>query len=145
MPNGNHRGNSYDRARRRQYLLDTFGDGTTAKCSHCSETLTNDTITVDRIVPGRDGGRYVRENIQPSCFPCACAQGGRLGGRISGRGRPKRSEQVNFEEKRSAMLQAMSDRLDALAQHGEQSPEYQDAHKAYQEAKKVYREARVAR
>lgn len=52
---------------------------------------------------------------------------------------------MTFEEKRAAMLRAMSDRLDALARHGGQSPEYQDAHKAYQEAKKVYREARVAR
>lgn len=71
--------------------------------------------------------------------------GRQVGWQNRGTRQDERIKQVTFEEKRAAMLRAMSDRLDALARHGGQSPEYQDAHKAYQEAKKVYREARVAR
>lgn len=83
MPNGNQRGSAAERRLRRQWLLDTFGDGTTVMChlelsDHCEMDLTIDTLTVDRIVPGRLGGRYARGNIQPACRPCNDYQGGKL-------------------------------------------------------------------
>lgn len=74
--NRNQRGNTTERAIRRQWLLDTFGDGTQARCFirwdlNCLEWVTTDTITVDRHpVPGIDGGTYARDNIRPACGPC---------------------------------------------------------------------------
>jgi 5-methylcytosine-specific restriction endonuclease McrA len=76
--NRNARGNTADRAARRAFLLANFGNGTTAPCYRCGIELTNDTITVDRIVPGRDGGRYTRDNIRPACAPCNSETGGML-------------------------------------------------------------------
>lgn len=78
--NSNSRGNSRDRARRRQWLLDEFGDGTQADCrlrlsEKCLEVVTFTTVSADRIDAGRDGGRYVRGNIQPACLPCQSLQG----------------------------------------------------------------------
>ncbi len=78
--NGNRRGNSRDRARRRQWLLDTFGDGTSVDCSlrlseKCLKVVTFETVSADRINPGRDGGGYQRGNIQPACMPCQSLQG----------------------------------------------------------------------
>lgn len=82
--NGNVRGNSVGRRRRRQWLLDTFGDGVTALCAlavpgRCLGQVDIDTMTVDRIVPGAAGGTYVRGNIQPACAPCNQYTGGKLG------------------------------------------------------------------
>lgn len=81
--NGNSRGGSVDRARRRQYLVDTFGDGTHVSCAlaldGCSGVLTVDTVTVDRIVPGCEGGTYRRDNIRPACSTCNSKHGGRVG------------------------------------------------------------------
>lgn len=71
--NTNVRGSSYDRRVRKQWLLDTFGDGTTVVCSFegCDRVLTFKTMTVDRFpIPGGEGGRYVRGNIRPACGPC---------------------------------------------------------------------------
>lgn len=76
--NSNARGNTTDRERRREYLLHRFGDGRRAPCWHCRAQLTAKTITVDRIVPGCEGGRYVRSNVRPSCGTCNSRQGGRL-------------------------------------------------------------------
>lgn len=78
--NRNARGNTTDRARRRAWLLQTYGDGTTCRCHHCMITLTDKTITVDRIVPGVLGGRYVRDNIRPACGTCNSETGGALAG-----------------------------------------------------------------
>jgi hypothetical protein len=75
------RGNSRDRAARRQWLLTEFGNGVTAPCYRfevCGAVLDDATITVDRIVPGCKGGRYVRDNIRPACGPCNSETGGRL-------------------------------------------------------------------
>lgn len=66
--NGDCRGSAEDRRRRKQWLLDTFGDGETCACVHCGGTLDFESLTVDRIVPGNLGGRYTRDNIQPSCL-----------------------------------------------------------------------------
>ena len=79
--NRDDRGNTADRAARRAYLLRAFGDGTTARCYRfdvCGAVLDDSTITVDRVVPGRDGGRYTRDNIRPACGPCNSETGGAL-------------------------------------------------------------------
>lgn len=74
--NRNQRGNTTERAARRQWLLDTFGDGVTAPCSigwdeNCLGEVDDTTITVDRWpVAGIDGGTYDRRNIRPGCGPC---------------------------------------------------------------------------
>lgn len=76
--NTNARGNSYDRAARRAYLLSAFGDGATCPCYRCGAEVDATTITVDRVVPGRDGGRYTRDNIRPACGTCNSETGGAL-------------------------------------------------------------------
>lgn len=83
MPNGNQRGSAAERRRRRQWLLDVFGDGVTVMChlevsDYCLMDLDIHTVTVDRVVPACEGGRYVRGNIQPACRPCSDRQGGLL-------------------------------------------------------------------
>jgi hypothetical protein len=82
--NRNARGSSYDRRARRAFLLATFGDGDTCPCYRCGATLDDSTITVDRIVPGRDGGTYRRGNIRPACGPCNSETGGALARRRTG-------------------------------------------------------------
>jgi len=81
--NTNARGSALARRRRKQWLLDNFGDGVTAPCSfECGVLVDFDTITVDRFpVAGCDGGRYVRGNIRPGCGTCNSADGGRMGAR----------------------------------------------------------------
>lgn len=75
--NTNERGGSADRRRRRQFLLNKFGDGTEAQCSEhgCTTMLTIDTIFCDRIVPAHQGGTYKRDNIRPHCKYHSCRQG----------------------------------------------------------------------
>lgn len=90
--NQNHRGNTKDRRSRRRWLVKTFradvdlspadssymeiagvvvGDGVPAcRCYRCGILLTEDKVTVDRVVPGCQGGRYVRGNIRPACAGC---------------------------------------------------------------------------
>lgn len=74
--NRNQRGNTKDRRARKQWLLDTFGDGETAPCEiqwddHCLGIVDWETLTVDRHpVPGIDGGTYAYDNIRPGCGPC---------------------------------------------------------------------------
>lgn len=74
--NANVRGSSYTRKARRLWLLAQFGDGQTAPCYRCGEMLDEAALTVDRIVPGCQGGRYVRNNIRPACGPCNSQTGG---------------------------------------------------------------------
>lgn len=52
----------------RAYASDVAG---CVRCYRCGLLLTEATLTVDRIVPGKKGGKYVRSNIRPSCGPCA--------------------------------------------------------------------------
>lgn len=101
--NANERGNTRDRAARKRYLLKVYAANfcmhrrvdvlvppacetyclepvPTCRCYRCGELLTEETLTVDRIVPGAKGGRYVRTNIRPSCSDCASETGGRLSG-----------------------------------------------------------------
>jgi 5-methylcytosine-specific restriction endonuclease McrA len=79
--NSNVRGSSKDRARRRQYLVRTYEADVAGKCRcyRCGALLTEETVTVDRIVPGCLGGRYVRENIRPACSACNTETGSTLG------------------------------------------------------------------
>jgi hypothetical protein len=107
--NGNSAGSAEDRRRRKLWLLETYradvdvfdglarwdrpiqdkggiltvpvGDGEIAcRCYRCGLLLIFDTLTVDRIKPGCQGGTYRRENCRPSCMACAQKTGGRLGG-----------------------------------------------------------------
>jgi hypothetical protein len=79
----NARGNTKDRAARRHWLLSPqagwHGDGTEAPCWECGEMVDWHTMVIDRIVPGKDGGRYVHGNIRPQCFSCSYHQGYILG------------------------------------------------------------------
>lgn len=69
--NRDFRGNNQDRARRRLWLLETFGDGETAPCKWCGKSVDYRSMEVDRYpVCGHDGGRYTRDNIVPSCGTC---------------------------------------------------------------------------
>lgn len=78
--NTNDRGSSYARRKRKQWLLDEFGDGTEAPCAFCHRPVTFLTITVDRYpVPGCEGGKYVKGNIRPSCGFCNSSDGSKLG------------------------------------------------------------------
>lgn len=82
--NRNERGSSYQRRRRRQWLVEEFGDGEFVACFlqrsvYCLLVLDVDTVSADRLVPGVHGGTYARSNIQPACGPCQCNQGGHLG------------------------------------------------------------------
>ena len=78
-PHGDRRGNSKSRTVRRAWLLATFGDGVTAPCYRCGVSLDATTLTVDRVVPGCEGGSYRRDNIRPACKPCQDQTGGHLG------------------------------------------------------------------
>jgi hypothetical protein len=77
--NSNARGNSGDRAARRQWLVTTWasdGEPGTCRCYRCGRLLTVDIVTVDRIIPGCLGGTYRRNNIRPACGKCNSSTGG---------------------------------------------------------------------
>jgi hypothetical protein len=108
--NGNARGSSEARRRRRTWLVETYradvdvqvielfhgpllvpvtasqgADGAqpACRCYRCGALLTADTVTVDRIKPGCRGGTYARTNIRPACGPCNSETGGPLRGPLS--------------------------------------------------------------
>jgi hypothetical protein len=91
------RGSSYARAARRRYLVETYradvdvcvnhhvstavhvGCSETepaCRCYRCGDLLTVDTVSVDRIIPGCQGGTYRRNNIRPACLRCNSETGG---------------------------------------------------------------------
>lgn len=101
--NGNVRGSSETRRRRREWLVETYRANVNAitilgavipvndtlvfvdvdpepacRCYRCGTLLTVDTVTVDRIIPGCHGGTYRRDNIRPACGPCNSETGGAL-------------------------------------------------------------------
>lgn len=84
--NGNSRGSSYDRARRKAWLMKHWAvtcDKTTVavvRCWCCGDLLFEKDMTVDRIIPGCKGGKYVRGNIRPACAACNSEHGGALRG-----------------------------------------------------------------
>lgn len=61
------------------------------RCYRCGALLTVNTVTVDRIKPGCQGGTYRRENIRPSCPGCMSRTRGKLGAaqRAKKRGKKK--------------------------------------------------------
>lgn len=78
---GEKRGSSYDRRRRRDWLLKTFDTDLGDEVARCHLHLADDrchvyvdaiTLTVDRVDPA---GGYDRGNIQPACTPCQNLQG----------------------------------------------------------------------
>jgi 5-methylcytosine-specific restriction endonuclease McrA len=77
--NTNARGSSLDRMRRKRWLVKAYeadiGPGF-ARCYRCGMILAESAITVDRIIPGCQGGRYVRSNIRPACSRCNSETGG---------------------------------------------------------------------
>lgn len=99
--NGNARGGSDDRRRRREWLVQTYranvdvvviplragteiivdviqgteGSRSACRCYRCGCLLTVDTVTVDRIKPGCQGGTYARTNIRPACGTCNSSTG----------------------------------------------------------------------
>lgn len=64
---------------KRRYLLKEYGNGVEVVCALklvCDgKTLTQATVTLDRIIPGLVGGRYSNANIQPACIDCNYARG----------------------------------------------------------------------
>ena len=48
------------------------------RCYRCGTLLTVETVTVDRIIPGCQGGTYRRSNIWPACGSCNSETGGKL-------------------------------------------------------------------
>lgn len=79
--NRNDRGSAAARRARRQWLLDEFGDGETARCAiawdeNCLGLVDKDTLSVDRYpTAGVDNGTYSRGNIRPACGPCNSRSG----------------------------------------------------------------------
>lgn len=54
-------------------LLDPYAltkDVKACRCYRCGKLLVFLTLTVDRIIPGKKGGTYRRNNIRPACGPC---------------------------------------------------------------------------
>lgn len=49
------------------------------RCYRCGTVLTEDSLTIDRITPGAEGGTYTDANIRPACGTCNSATGGALG------------------------------------------------------------------
>lgn len=95
--NGNSAGSAEARRRRRAWLLETYAADTMARwrfdelipcepdhpdavkvcrCFRCGTLLTLETLTVDRVIPGCQGGTYRRSNIRPECSECASKRGG---------------------------------------------------------------------
>jgi hypothetical protein len=91
--NRNARGSSYDRARRRAWLIAAYPSDVSpdlCRCYRCGRLLYDPTstpfstalhysaveLTIDRIKPGCKGGTYRRENIRPCCGACNSETGG---------------------------------------------------------------------
>lgn len=72
------RGNSYDRRRRREWIIEQFAERDSRgrlwiRCEHCKKRMwaRSRKWQVDRFpVCGHAGGRYVRWNVVPSCSQC---------------------------------------------------------------------------
>lgn len=59
-------------------LLTALGDGTFMLQGGDGEALFVKQLTVDRIIPGCNGGTYRRNNIRPACGGCNSETGGAL-------------------------------------------------------------------
>lgn len=104
--NGNDRGSSYDRRKRRAFLMECYASNIPGltRCYRCGCLMFNPDdhpgavpdftvdfimeygtqvwsakpLTVDRIIPGCQGGTYRRNNIRPACGDCNSETGGAL-------------------------------------------------------------------
>lgn len=94
--NGNARGSSEGRRRRRAWLMVVWASDAPGfvRCYRCGCHLFNpddwpthlqvrvdletvaEPLTVDRIIPGCQGGTYRRTNIRPACGACNSETGG---------------------------------------------------------------------
>lgn len=70
--NRDERGNTKQRAQRRAWILEVWASDVKGfvRCYRCGIKLTESTMTIDRIVPGCQGGKYEKGNIRPCCSPC---------------------------------------------------------------------------
>ena len=91
--NGNARGSVADRRRRRAWLMSAWASDIPGfvRCYRCGvllhnpddgERYTTHPLTVDRIVPGCQGGTYRRTNIRPACGECNSETGGATRGGV---------------------------------------------------------------
>ena len=97
--NGNARGSSYERRRRRAWIMENWASDFPGfvRCYRCGVLLYNPAepptddygsavvvlgnahpLTIDRIVPGCQGGTDRRNNTRPACARCNSETGGRL-------------------------------------------------------------------
>lgn len=103
--NSNERGSSYSRRARRAFLVLCYASNVPGycRCYRCgkllfnpdasntvneeflirygTQVLTAEPLTVDRIIPGCQGGTYRRNNIRPACGGCNSETGGALAGK----------------------------------------------------------------
>jgi hypothetical protein len=73
--NRNDRGNADQRRKRRAWIVQVFGKDGIVTCVWCAVPMLEHEFEVDRVLPGRLGGRYHRDNIVPSCPPCNAERG----------------------------------------------------------------------
>lgn len=59
------------------------------RCYRCGRLLVFETLTVDRIIPGCQGGTYRRNNIRPCCGNCNSETGGAVRSRSREPSKPK--------------------------------------------------------
>lgn len=83
MPNGNQRGSAADRRRRKRALLERDGTGPDgiALCWQCPTIVDFESMFVDRIKPGAEGGKYGYRDLSNNrihCERCSHRQGGLL-------------------------------------------------------------------
>lgn len=71
------RGSSYTRRSSRERLVKEFSHdgGHTCPCVYCGLKLDDSTVTRDKIITARKGGRYRQENLVPSCLSCNMRRG----------------------------------------------------------------------
>lgn len=104
--NGNARGSSYERRRRRAWIMEAWAADVPGlvRCYRCGCLLFNpddepgellpyvrvlyvfdvfnlQPLTIDRIIPGCQGGTYRRNNIRPACGSCNSETGGAVRGK----------------------------------------------------------------
>ena len=94
----NERGNAAQRRARKVRLVADYGwpdevepEWSLACCWLCAVPMVMAEITVDRALPGIQGGTYAYTNCRPCCLACNLERGGRLGaerrfGAVSARG-----------------------------------------------------------
>lgn len=117
--NGNDRGSTETRRRRRVWMMETYASDVPGfvRCYRCGTLLYNEddqpagflrareenpeyiapwwgvmgpvrSLTIDRIIPGTKGGKYVRNNIRPACGSCNSSTGSKLAKRGKRRAKP---------------------------------------------------------